>query len=150
MFHVGADDAALRFYSDVLGLKREDLGSRLGKDTKGGRIQFPITGNERVHMVDFCDPRSLDDPQGRLPERLKTFRLEPTSVNQDMRSSSRPGHLGVSLYTYRVADIAAARERLKAGGAPRVTDVVADEFGQPAVSFTAPDGYFWTLVQGRA
>ncbi|MDQ1309562.1 MAG: hypothetical protein QG601_831, partial [Pseudomonadota bacterium] len=36
---------------------------------------------------------------------------------------------------------------VQAGGATRVTDVLADEFGTRAFSFVAPDGYSWTLLQ---
>jgi len=147
MFFVGVDDSAVAFYGNVLGLRREDLGSRVGRDTKGGRIQFPITDNERVHMIDFCDTReSSDDPKGWLPGRLKTFRLDPTSQNEDLRDVSRPGHLGVSLYTYRVENIEQTHRLVTQAGARNVTTIANDEFGERAFSFVAPDGYFWTLI----
>jgi catechol 2,3-dioxygenase-like lactoylglutathione lyase family enzyme len=148
MFHVAADDSRVAFYGDVLGLKREELGVRVGRDSKGGRIQFPITESERVHMVDFCDRRTpSNDPNGWLPGRLKTFRLEPSSQNEDSLAVSRPGHLGVSLYTYRVDDIGGMHRKVATSGGSKLSAIWLDEFGARAFSFVAPDGYFWTLIE---
>ena len=52
-------------------------------------------------------------------------------------------------YTWRVYDVAEARFRAVAAGASNVTQITADEFGDQAISLSAPDGYFWTLVEQR-
>ena len=53
----------------------------------------------------------------------------------------------MSLYTYRVDDLDGYRDRIHASAAQDVTEIGADEFGDRSFSFTAPDGYFWTLIE---
>jgi uncharacterized glyoxalase superfamily protein PhnB len=54
--------------------------------------------------------------------------------------------LGYSLYTYRVRGIEKYREKVKASKATNVTEIHKNEFGEKSFSFTAPDGYFWTIL----
>ena len=67
-----------------------------------------------------------------------------------LSNQSRPGALGLSLYTYRVNDLEGYRRQIVASQASHVTSIRTDEFGQSAFSFRAPDGYDWTLVEDRA
>ena len=51
-------------------------------------------------------------------------------------------------YTYRVGGLEVYCDRLKASQAQNITDIVSNEFGEQSLSFVAPDGYFWTLLEG--
>jgi hypothetical protein len=51
------------------------------------------------------------------------------------------------MYVWRVGQLEAMHRRLERAGVARLSDVLPDEFGQPACSFFAPDGYHWTLLQ---
>lgn len=59
---------------------------------------------------------------------------------------SRPGALGMSLYTYRVVDIGDYHKKVTESAATMVKNVTENEFGEPSFSFIPPDGTFWTLV----
>jgi hypothetical protein len=101
---------------------------------------------ERYFGSTFDDPRSgpgLEAVSGRL-----LLRRIPSDVarSPDLMDRSRPGCLGLSLYTYRVRDLAAYHARVAASGARELTPVQANEFGEPSFSFRAPDGHAWTLV----
>jgi len=54
---------------------------------------------------------------------------------------SQPGQRGLSAYSYRVQSV-------DAEALPGVTDYRAgqNEFGEPACTFRAPDGYSWMWV----
>jgi uncharacterized glyoxalase superfamily protein PhnB len=54
----------------------------------------------------------------------------------------------MSLYTYRVREIQTYCDRIQQSSAQNVTNIVSNEFGEMSFSFIAPDGYFWTLVEG--
>jgi hypothetical protein len=69
----------------------------------------------------------------------------------DLRALSRPGCLGYSLYTWRVDDLAAMRERLTTTpGVTATGAILPDEFGCDSLGFTAPDGSPWVLQQASA
>jgi hypothetical protein len=52
------------------------------------------------------------------------------------------------LYIYHVDGLKIYSERLKASQAKDITDLVHNEFWEKSLSFVAPDGYFWTLLEG--
>jgi hypothetical protein len=52
----------------------------------------------------------------------------------------------MSLYTYRVRDLADHLARVLAGGATDVSEIAVNEFGEPTCTFTAPDGYVFALI----
>ena len=69
--------------------------------------------------------------------------LYPTA---DKREFSQPGSLGISLFTYKVDDIYAFRDRLLNSNADKVSAVITNEFGEPSISFIAPDGMYWVMI----
>lgn len=100
-------------------------------------------------MTAFDDPRSsVTDLQAARSGRLYIVRFPEAQSLPDSFELAQPGSLGVSLYTYRVSDIAAYREGVQASAAQTVTEIFNNEFGDRSFSFIAPDGYFWTLVEG--
>jgi catechol 2,3-dioxygenase-like lactoylglutathione lyase family enzyme len=141
------DHQVLRFYDEVLGLKRWFDGERPYGQATGSRQIFGLEDGETHWMVDFDDPRSGHALDERRSGKLKVVRFASSSRLTDKRDRSRPGSLGYSQYTWRTSDVEGLWKLVQAGGATQVTDVLPDEFGQRAFSFVAPDGYSWTLVQ---
>jgi hypothetical protein len=141
------DHQVLRFYDEVLGLKRWYDGEVPWSKAVGSRRIFGLEQDEGFWMTDFDDPRSGHSLEDRRSGKLKVVRFAYSSRLPDKRERSRPGCLGYSLYTWRANDIEGLWKLVQAGGATRVTDVLCDEFGTPAFSCVAPDGCSWTLLQ---
>jgi catechol 2,3-dioxygenase-like lactoylglutathione lyase family enzyme len=141
------DHQVLRFYDEVLGLQRWFDSERPYGQATGSRQIFGLEEGETHWIVDFDDPRSGHSLDSRRSGKLKVVRFAAASPLADKRDRSRPGCLGLSLYTWRANDLEGLWKLVQAGGATRVTDVLTDEFGTRAFSFVAPDGYPWTLLQ---
>lgn len=140
----------LQFYEDTLGLLRvRDDVETTYESSEAGRQIFDLQPNERFLVTAFDDPRSSQsDWQAARSGRLYIIRF-PESIRLESRlSEATPGCLGLSLYTYRVRDLEGYFNRVKAGTAQNVTELVTNEFGEQSFSFIAPDGYFWTLISG--
>jgi catechol 2,3-dioxygenase-like lactoylglutathione lyase family enzyme len=148
MMIVNDDHQVLRFYDEVLGLKRWFDDVRPYEQATGSRTIFGLEPGETHWMVDFDDPRSGHALDERRSGKLKIVRFASSSRLPDKRDRSLPGCLGYSMYTWRARDIEGLWKRVCAGGAAHVTDVLPDEFGHRAFSFRAPDGYAWTLIEG--
>lgn len=146
---IRANDASvLDFYEDTLGLLRQKEQTLGGKPTcsSGNKQTFSLGDDEIYHIHDFDDPRSSLEIAGHLSGRLKFVRMAEDAEMPDVTDQSRPGSLGMSLFTYQVRDIAEYRRKVIAGGATHVTEVCKNEFGAPSISFRAPDGTSWNLV----
>jgi catechol 2,3-dioxygenase-like lactoylglutathione lyase family enzyme len=141
------DHQVLRFYDEVLGLQRWFDGERPYAQATGSRQIFGLEPDETHWMVDFDDPRSGHSLDARRSGKLKVVRFAASSPLAGKLDRSRPGCLGLSLYTWRTNDLEGLWKLVQASGATQVTDVLADEFGTRAFSFVAPDGYSWTLLQ---
>jgi catechol 2,3-dioxygenase-like lactoylglutathione lyase family enzyme len=141
------DHQLLRFYDEVLGLKRWFDAERPYGQATGSRTIFGLEPDETHWMVDFDDPRSGHSLDERRSGKLKIVRFARGSRLADKLDLSRPGSLGCSLYTWRVNDIEGMWKRVHGSGATALTDVLQDEFGTRSFSFAAPDGYSWTLLQ---
>ncbi|MGB3200518.1 MAG: VOC family protein [Nodosilinea sp.] len=139
----------LRFYDEVLGLLRvKDAQENTYETALGGKQIFDLQPGERFWVTAFDDPRSSKtDWQAARSGRLYIVRFPESLALPDCREQSRPGALGMSLYTYRVQGLEQYRDRILASGAQQITDIVVDEFGDRSFSFIAPDGYFWTLIE---
>jgi catechol 2,3-dioxygenase-like lactoylglutathione lyase family enzyme len=139
----------LKFYEDVLGLLRvRDDVETTYESSQAGRQIFDLQPSEKFFVTAFDDPRSsVTDLQAARSGRLYIVRFPETQSVPAHFDRAQPGCLGVSLYTYRVSDIATYRDRVQASAAQAVTEVCVDEFGDRSFSFIAPDGYFWTLVE---
>jgi uncharacterized glyoxalase superfamily protein PhnB len=145
------DKAALAFYDSVLGLLRvrDDLVSTY-EESKASRIIFDLKPGERYFTTDFDEPRSsVTDLQAARSGRLKIIRFDQSAPMEDVRRISRAGHLGLSLYTIRVRDLEGYLNRVKGSTATEVTAIAKNEFGERSFSFTAPDGFMWTLVEAK-
>lgn len=153
--HMGAiaqDDSkqTLHFYETVLGLLRvRDDAVTTYDSSEAARRFFDLQPGEKIIVTTFDDPRSSTvDLQAARSGRLYIVRFADAIPLADRHENSRPGCLGLSLYTYRVRSLDRYFERVKASAAQEVTDISSNEFGERSFSFVAPDGYFWTLIEG--
>lgn len=154
------DNRVLRFYDEVLGLMRvrDTEGESSYEKSVTGRQVFELRPGERYYSTDFDDPRSSRTELAKVRSgRLKIIRFPKSQDLEQGHHLSRPGSLGLSLYTYPVRDIAAYHAKVSrsaASGAAEltasnITAIAVNEFGERSFSFIAPDGYFWTLVEKR-
>ena len=141
------DPHILDFYDEILGLQRMHEEVVPYENATGSRTIFGLEEGESFHMVDFDDPRSGHALAQRRSGKLKCVRFAANARITDVRLQSRAGCLGYSLYTWRTSDILALHRRLESAGVRALTDVMTDEFGRPALTFFAPDGYHWKMVQ---
>lgn len=142
------DKETLKFYDEVLGLlrSRDDVETTY-EASLSGRVFFDLTPGDRFWVNAFDDPRSsIVDLQSVRSGRLYILRFPESMCLESHFEAARPGCLGVSLYTYRVQDIADYRDRIQNSIAQQVTPILVNEFGEPSVSFVAPDGYHWTMI----
>lgn len=139
----------LRFYDQVLGLLRvQDSLESTYETAKGGRPIFDLQPGETFWVTAFDDPRSsVSDWQKARSGRLYIVRFPEDLSIPNRCDQSRPGCLGLSLYTYRVKNLEEYRDRIQSSVASQVTDVIANEFGERSFSFRSPDGYDWTLLE---
>ncbi|MBD1824438.1 VOC family protein [Cyanobacteria bacterium FACHB-DQ100] len=140
----------LRFYEDVLGLLRvrDDVETSY-ESSQAGREIFDLQPGEKFIVTAFDDPRSsVTDWQSARSGRLYIVRFPEAYSLPSRFDRAQPGCLGLSLYTYRVREIENYHDRITASSARSVTEIVRDEFGDRSFSFIAPDGYFWTLIEG--
>lgn len=140
------DAEQLDFYEETLGLLRARDGGVSSADSVGPANIFDLRPGERYFTTDFDDPRSSTDWQRARSGRLKIIRFDADVPLDDHMAAARPGALGPALYTYRVSDANAFHARLHGSNATELTDVQPNEFGEPTLCFTAPDGYAWSLV----
>ncbi len=140
---------SLRFYDEVLGLLRvQDALESTYETARGGRQIFELQPGERFWVTAFDDPRSSKtDWQAARSGRLYIVRFPEALELPDFAEQSRPGGLGISLYTYRVKDLEEYWSRIQSSSAKQITNIITDEFGDRSFSFTAPDGYYWTLIE---
>ncbi len=112
------------------------------------RAIFELEPGQKYMSTDFDDPRSDPADLSKVRSgRLKIIRFIEGPDLEDLRDRSRPGSLGLSLYTYRVRDVEDFHARVAASAATGVTAVVANEFGEKSFAFTAPDGYVFAVVE---
>lgn len=140
----------LKFYEDGLGLVRRQRGELhwADYDHAAARNIFSLEPGERYTSIDFDDPRSVPwDLAKARSGRLKIIIFPEEVKIADRRAVSRPGQLGLTLYTYRVKGIEGYRDRVSAAGATEITPLSTNEFGERSFSFVSPDGHFWTLVE---
>lgn len=135
------------FYQSVLGLKRSLDIEIPYEQAQASRHVFGLAEGETHWNVDLDQPTSEATLEGRRSGRLKCFRFATRYATPSVHHLASPGSLGMSNYSWRVRDIAEARALAVHHGASDVTPVIEDEFGAPAFSLRAPDGYFWTFIE---
>jgi catechol 2,3-dioxygenase-like lactoylglutathione lyase family enzyme len=141
------DPHVLDFYDEILGLQRMHDEFVPYDNATGSRSIFGLEHGEGFHMVDFDDPRSGHSLSKRRSGKLKCVRFSARARIDDLRPQSRAGSLGYSLYCWRTADIEGLHRRLAAAGVTQLSAIMPDEFGRLALTFFAPDGYHWKIIE---
>jgi hypothetical protein len=144
-----SDDAATpKFYSEVLGLQLAQFDKLTTYESldEGSRQVYRMKPGESYYGSVVNDPRNGSTPDAAVSGRLLLRRIPLALKHENLIERSRPGSLGYSLYTYRIADLAAYHAKVKASKATDVTPMLKNEFGEMSFGFKAPDGHSWVLV----
>lgn len=144
---VDCEPEKLDFYDRVLGLRRSVNNSESKYGEASRRIlelKRPENGERMLNYYFTAPPVSTADKPSIRSGNLEILRFEGSVINK--LAYSRPGSLGVCLYTMKVKDIELYYQRVNNSQATEVTKVYENEFGEHSFSFIAPDGYFWTLI----
>ena len=137
----------LNFYEKTLGLLRvrDDVETSY-ESSLAGREIFDLQPGEKFIVTAFDEPRSSKtDLFAARSGRLYIIRFPESIKLKAEFYKARPGCLGMCLYTYRVDNINHYFESIKLTSAENITEIENNEFGESSFSFTAPDGYFWTI-----
>ncbi|TVS14873.1 MAG: hypothetical protein EA417_14430 [Gammaproteobacteria bacterium] len=146
-FMVASDDPGVfDFYRDQLGLKPVGVQEIPYEQAMASRGVFDLREGECHWCYTFEEPRSGDTNDTRRSGRLYLFRFPSSSALPDRLSQSQPGHLGCSLFTWRVRDAAALRDASLAAGL-KCTTLGEDEFDVSSFLCVTPDGMHWTFQQ---
>jgi len=143
----GDDISIFDFYEDVIGFKRYHQVDIEYKPDYMPSKMFDLTPDESFSEVDFDDPEAGDAPSEHLPGRLRCFLCRAPFPLDDRLALSQPGNLGYSLFTVRVGDLNYMHRKVASSAAKTTTEIMTDEFDNPAFSFVAPDGFTWTVIQ---
>ena len=106
---------------------------------------FDLAPSEYYRCWDFDDPTSSPIPSQWRSGRLKYIHFDDQPV-MDLRSASHLGALGHTAYTWRVADLVAARTAVLANGGSAVGEIVDDGTGGMSFHFQDTAGYDWLYI----
>ncbi len=149
-FMIASDDPGVfDFYRDVLGLKASGVQEVPWEQAMASRAVFDLREGECHWCHTFEEPRSGASNDTRRSGRLYLFRFPKSSALPDRLAVSQPGHLGCTLYTWRVRDVAAMHRACTAAGCES-SDVMRDEFGIEAFRCVTPDGMTWIFQQASS
>ncbi|MEB3218866.1 MAG: VOC family protein [Nostocales cyanobacterium 94392] len=138
----------LNFYEEVLGLLRvrDDVETSYESSVAGREI-FDLQPGEKFIVTAFDEERSsITDLFAARSGRLYIIRFPESIQLKNQFEKAQPGCLGMCLYTYRVSAIENYFQRIQSSSAKNITAIENNEFGEKSFSFTAPDGYFWTII----
>jgi catechol 2,3-dioxygenase-like lactoylglutathione lyase family enzyme len=148
-FMVSSDDPhVFDFYADALGLKLASVQEVPWDQAMASRAVFDLREGETHWCHTYEEPRSGTTADTRRGGRLYLFRFPSSSVLPDRMALSQPGHLGCSLFTWRVRDLQAMRDLCAQRRDTTATHPsLPDEFGVAAFGCFAPDGTRWCFQQ---
>ncbi|MGE0581541.1 MAG: VOC family protein [Steroidobacteraceae bacterium] len=147
-FMIASDDAGVfSFYADVLGLKRVSAQEVTWEQSMASRAVFELREGETHWCDTFEEPRSGARHDERRSGRLYLFRFPKSSLLEDRLTVSQPGHLGCSLFTWRVRSLEELRLKCLEAGCTAISVPLTDEFGVCSFRCVAPDGMTWVFQQ---
>ncbi len=128
------------FYADALGLVPQAEPMRLDWTMPAIRQSLNMREGQAFTVIVYQVP---EVPTGFL----RVYGME--GPVEDRRADSRPGQLGLCCYSYAfpAGDLAQRRAVLEAARATDVSAVQTNEFGETSLTFNAPDGYAWHLLE---
>jgi catechol 2,3-dioxygenase-like lactoylglutathione lyase family enzyme len=148
---IASDDPdVFAFYERVLGLKALPPHHSPWEQATASRGVFDLREGEGFWNYTFEEPRSGSTADTRRSGRLYFFRFPTAAALPDRQAVSQPGHLGCTLFTWRVRDLAALRGACRAAGCRELGAPVRDEFGVECLGIVAPEGTTWAFQQGSA
>lgn len=135
---VARGSAGMGFYPAALGLVAKPLAT---SKPQAGTLETLMVGEETDYQV-----HGFDAP-GISHSGLNIYAMGDEM--DDLRERSRPGHLGLCLFTFRypAGALQARRDAVQQAGATDITNIRPNEFGEPSFTFTAPDGIVWTALE---
>lgn len=149
-FMISSDDPGIfDFYRDVLGLKAVGVQEVPWAQAMASRGVFDLREGECHWCHTLEEPRSGTSNDTRRSGRLYLFRFPSSSALPDRQAVSQPGHLGCTLYTWRVRDVTAMRGACVAAGC-ECGEVMVDEFAVEAFHCVTPDGMTWVFQQASS
>lgn len=144
---IASDDPGVYdFYARTLGLKALPVQEIPWEAAMASRGVFDLREGETHWCCTFEEPRSGDTADTRRSGRLYLFRFPRSAMLPDRLAQSQPGHLGLTLYTWRVRDLADFRGACRGAGV-EAGDPARDEFGAEALRCVTPDGMTWVFQQ---
>lgn len=137
---IASDDPGVYdFYARTLGLKALPAQEISWEQAMASRGVFDLREGETHWCYTFEEPRSGDTADTRRSGRLYLFRFPRSAMLPDRLAQSQPGHMGLTLYTWRVRDLAALLEAC-AGQGLVAGEPSRDEFGVGSLRCVTPDG----------
>lgn len=128
------------FYKAVFGFETAPFGeAHVSGDDAATAAALALAQGERFDVERI---RAPEVPTGLL-QVYSSHRAGP-----DCRPLSRAGSGGLCLYSIKTPQPDKLRERVIQHGGERVSPIVDNEFGEPSLSFDAPDGYQWLATGG--
>jgi hypothetical protein len=129
-----------QFYKDVLGWETAPFGEEVDAGDEPASIAvLGLLPGQKFRMERLKSPYS---PTGMLQI------YSPYESNgADIREKSCPGSRGLSLYTVKMTNLEEVRIRANQFGATNISEVMAGEFGESTLVFTAPDDFVWSVVE---
>lgn len=149
MIVMSDDPDVYAFYSRALGLRAAPVQHIPWEQAMASRGVFDLRDGEEHWCYTFDEPRSGEAAATRRSGRLYLFRFPTSSALPDRQTVSQPGHLGCTLYTWRVRALHPFHAICVAAGCA-TADVQADEFGADAFRAVTPDGMTWVFQQATA
>jgi hypothetical protein len=144
------DPNVYAFYADVLGLKAAPVQEIPYAQAMASRSVFDLRDGEMHWCHTYEEPRSGGTADTRRSGRLYLFRFPTSAALPDRMAASQPGHLGCTLFTWRVRDLEDLAAAARRTGACAVGQPQADEFGTRALRCVTPDGMSWVFQQASA
>jgi hypothetical protein len=145
----GDDGSWSTFYADVLRLPRwrDEFESTYQAANHLARDIYQLKPESRYYSANFRNPLDVGVKiEMHRGGSLYVRRIPTALAKTNLIENSRPGHIGLTLFTYRVSDIKDYHARVRASSATKVSAIIKNEFGELSFSFRAPDGMDWVLV----
>ncbi|MDJ0842786.1 hypothetical protein [Crocosphaera sp.] len=147
---VDCEDETVDFYDQVLGLVRIVDNVESGYNAASRHLLDVKKDNPNEKMFNYYFIAPGYDLKHKNDVRSGNFEMLRFEGNlENKHSYSRPGCLGLSLYTLQVTNINFYHQKVTESEAREITPIIINEFGEKSFSFIAPDGYFWTLLEAK-
>jgi hypothetical protein len=123
------------FYKAVFGFETAPFGeAHVSGDEPPTRVALRLLEGETFHVERL---RAIDIPSGLLQV------YSGHVAHEDRRDHSRAGSGNLCLYSVQTSVLPALRDAVVSQGGSAISDILPDEFGQPAMTFDARDGLQW-------